>query len=215
MKNLALFILVASLVSCTGSFTLHDYGTHGAHQLTTGNFDYVAHGVTGSSSAIYNKYGGGKVKTGLLAEAKKNLWMKHPLEANQAYVNMSFDHSVTKAGVFWNGTFLVRYVETKVVVSADIIEYERTELLSAQMSGAVSIPKSMSSPTPTDSKFVGFRQVTDDLLTKGMTVFVDTGDDALQQGQVVSTRTRGNRTYVSVEIGQSTAIVSKTKIYLN
>jgi hypothetical protein len=92
------------------------------------DFKYIRYGVTGSSKAVYDFRGGGHVKTGLLAGAKANMMQQHPLQINQAYINMSVDilNTETRRGHFndYEGG-VTKHIVIKAVVSADIIEYIR------------------------------------------------------------------------------------------
>lgn len=215
MKNLSILAIIIGLSGCTTSVTIHSYEHFGGEVRPIGNFDYVANGVTGGASAIYTQHGGGKVKAGLLAEAKRNLWMKHPLTSNQAYVNTSFDHSVTKLGYISDGEVIARRVEVRVVVSSDIVEYEPSGTEwnpSGDSNSSLSIQNIQ---TTQASKLDGFREAKEEDLSKGVSVFVDTGLEYLENAEVVSTRKRGERTYATVKIGGSTSLVSMTKIYLN
>ena len=98
MKNHKLFIIILLLccfeIGCTSTMsrTTHaiSYGDTPAMR-TDMDFKYIRYGVTGSSKAVYDFRGGGHVKTGLLAGAKANMMQQHPLQINQAYINMSVD----------------------------------------------------------------------------------------------------------------------------
>ena len=215
MKKFCLLFSIATLFGCTASVTLHEYLHFGGEVRPIGNFRYVMNGVTGGASAIYTQYGGGEVKTGLLAEAKRNLWMKHPLAENQAYVNMSFDQSITKLGYISQGNIIARQVEVRVVVSADIVEYERSGTDWSSHLDTKSTLSTQNIPTTSGAKFEGFRAVEEEEMTKGRMVFVDSGLAMLEKAEIVSTRKRGDRIYATVSVSGNTSLVPISKVYLN
>jgi hypothetical protein len=90
---------------------------------TDGKFFYVKYGVMGTSSAYYDRHGGGDVRNGLVADAKSNLRNQHLLGPNQSYSNMSVDVLETKAGINTSKGFSANEMTITVVVEADIIEY--------------------------------------------------------------------------------------------
>lgn len=215
MKKIGILSIIVSLFGCTASVTLHDYFHFGGEVRPVGNFHYVVNGVTGSASAIYTQHGGGQIKTGLLAEAKRNLWMKQPLTENQAYVNMSIDQSTTNLGHIYDGKIIPRRVEVRVVVSADIVEYEQSGTQSSPRPDSRSALSIQNVPTTPNVKFAGFREATEEELTKGLTVHVETDLATLVTAEIVSTRKRGERVYVTVSIDGETSLVPLAKIYLS
>ena len=146
MRLLIAFISCFLLVGCVNYIDLttmtHDFQHHGTDPLMTdSDFFYVRQNVTGSSIITYNfdKYGkligGGDVKKGQIADAKGALAINHPLQPNQAYINMSID--ITEAIrtqhfrgangiVSENGT--IQKITYHTTVSADIIEYGESPL---------------------------------------------------------------------------------------
>lgn len=108
------------------STTSHEYMYHGTDFHGNGDFFYVAYGVFGSSTAIYDyqqrgDIERGRVESGLIADAKANLRFGNALEPNQAYANLSVDVMRTKSGVRGDG--YVKKIVVEAVITADIIEY--------------------------------------------------------------------------------------------
>ena len=151
----------------------------------------------------------------LLGEAKRNLWMKHPLAENQAYVNMSFDQSITKLGYISQGNIIARQVEVRVVVSADIVEYERSGTDWSSHPDTKAALSTQNIPTTSGAKFEGFRAVEEEEMTKGRMVFVDSGLAMLEKAEIVSTKKRGERVYATVSVSGNTSLVPISKVYLN
>lgn len=119
-KTVAVGFFVAILLSGC-STTTHMFEFYGeTHESDGRDFFYVEYSVTGSATAGYSWAGGGNVRDGLIADAKRNLIMSHPLGPNQSYVNMSIDISTTNytALFFFNGR-----VELTATVSADVIQF--------------------------------------------------------------------------------------------
>jgi hypothetical protein len=69
----------------------------------------------GTAKAHYFLGLGGMGKDGLVLEAKKELYRGYPLKKNQAYGNMTLDAKRSYYILYWN---------TKVTLSADIIDYD-------------------------------------------------------------------------------------------
>ena len=119
----ALSIIFAGCVPY--STTTHHSIYHGSDDHAgLGNFHYIKYGISGSASAEYDITGGGDVREGLLAEAKRNLMNQFPLGPNQAYANVSIDDLHTTLGVQTaSGVRSASAVVITVVMSADIIQY--------------------------------------------------------------------------------------------
>ena len=115
-------LLAIFLVSCTSfSKTSHLFEFYGATQESFGrDFFYVKYGVIGAATATYSSRGGGFVREGLIADAKRNLIKAHPLGPNQSYVNMSIDISTTESGP--NSDTVTR-IELTATISADVIQF--------------------------------------------------------------------------------------------
>ena len=112
------------LTGCTYSTTSHSFKFYGSTQESFGrDFFYVQYGVTGAATAKYTSRGGGHVREGLIADAKRNLIQAHPLGPNQSYVNMSIDVSQTESGVASQGAASVTKVELTATISADVIQF--------------------------------------------------------------------------------------------
>ena len=113
------FFVGILLTGC--STTTHMFEFYGeTHESDGRDFYYVEYSVSGSATAGYTWIGGGNVRDGLIADAKRNLIKSHPLGPNQSYVNMSIDISTTNytAFFFFNGR-----VELTATVSADVIQF--------------------------------------------------------------------------------------------
>ena len=115
-------LIAIFLGSCTSfSKTSHLFEFYGATQESFGrDFFYVQYGVVGASTATYTSRGGGYVREGLIADAKKNLIKAHPLGPNQSYVNMSIDISRTESGP---DSDTVTRIELTATISADVIQF--------------------------------------------------------------------------------------------
>ena len=115
-------LLAIFLGSCTSfSKTSHLFEFYGSTQESFGrDFFYVQYGVTGAATATYTSRGGGYVREGLIADAKKNLIKAHPLGPNQSYVNMSIDISRTESGP---DSETVSRIELTATISADVIQF--------------------------------------------------------------------------------------------
>ena len=81
----------------------HDFYYHGTDSINTSkNFRYIKHNVTGKSSTTYHLKQKVKVllqwyvETGLIADAKLDLYLSHELKDNQAFANLSIDISKTR-----------------------------------------------------------------------------------------------------------------------
>ena len=149
-------LLICCTIASTGCMpyteTLHTSIYHGTddHAGLT-DFYYVQYGITGSASAEYDVYGGGYVREGLLAEAKRNLMSQFPLEPNQAYANVAIDDLHTSSGLTTAAGERSRSkVVITVVISADIIQYgvppTNYEIPMEKRSGSLSLPSSQLLP---------------------------------------------------------------------
>ena len=117
------------LSGCTYSTTSHSYEFYGSTQESFGrDFFYVQYGVTGAATAAQTTRGGGHVRDGLIADAKRNLIKAHPLGPNQSYVNMSIDVSKTELGSIVQEDRVVTRVELTATISADVIQFGQPPL---------------------------------------------------------------------------------------
>lgn len=117
------------LSGCTYSTTSHSFKFYGSTQESFGrDFFYVQYGVTGAATAAYTARGGGHVRDGLIADAKRNLIKAHPLGPNQSYVNMSIDVSKTEIGSIVQEDRVVARVELTATISADVIQFGQPPL---------------------------------------------------------------------------------------
>ena len=123
--TLTLFGCAALVTGCSYSSTLHTSIYHGTDDHAgLSDFYYLQYAVSGSASASYNFRGGGFVREGLLAEAKKNLMRQFPLGPNQAYANVAIDDLHTSSGLQdLEGNRATSKIVITVVISADIIQY--------------------------------------------------------------------------------------------
>ena len=133
LQQLTLILFFFALWAGCVPYTIieHDYDFVGPTQNLDGqNFFYVEFGVSGSASAQYDFWGGGELVEGLIAEAKRDLMLSHPLKPNQYYSNFSIDKQRKESGtrrqsVSLSSKFSYRrsdFVEWKVTVSADVLE---------------------------------------------------------------------------------------------
>lgn len=130
MKNIhSLLIFTAILLaSCTVTQTTHSFYYHGTDSVkNNSDFIYVKTGVIGRSSTKYYptklRREQGVVREGLIADAKKNLHLQHPLQANQAYANMTIDILNTSVGTQTQYGVVATEITLEAVISADIIEF--------------------------------------------------------------------------------------------
>lgn len=140
------------LSGCTYSTTSHSFKFYGSTQESFGrDFFYVQYGVTGAATAAYTSRGGGHVRDGLIADAKRNLIKAHPLGPNQSYVNMSIDVSKTELGSIVQEDRVVARVELTATISADVIQFGQPpldyEIPLAGSSSLVVSGKSLSQPS--------------------------------------------------------------------
>ena len=63
------------------------------------------------------------MREGLIADAKKNLSLQHPLSNNQAYANLTIDILNTSKGTATQYGVIATEITIEAVISADIIEY--------------------------------------------------------------------------------------------
>ena len=135
-----LFLIVLA-TGCSYSVTSHQFMYHGTDfPQTDKDFFYVEEGIFGSASAEYDYRGGGHVREGLVADAKADMKIGHPLGINQAYANLSIDVMETVSGKQWNGARYARRIELTAVVTADIIEFgEESESASRSMNNSGSL----------------------------------------------------------------------------
>lgn len=129
MKKLfTLLTLVFTLASCTVTQQTYEFAHHGTDTIkSNANFKYVAKNVMGKAKttiklSAWNKLKQQMATDGLLSTAKGNL---PSLKDNQAYANVSIDQLTTTKGKQMQGGVNVTQITIEVVVSADIIEYER------------------------------------------------------------------------------------------
>tara|TARA_B100000902_G_C26845128_1_gene685332 strand:- start:167 stop:565 length:399 start_codon:yes stop_codon:yes gene_type:complete len=130
MKNIHAFLFFAAIMlfSCTVTQTTHSFYHHGTDSVkNNSDFIYVKTGVVGRSSTSYYptklRKEQGVVREGLIADAKKNLHTQHPLQANQAYANMTIDILNTSVGNQTTSGVIATEIIIEAVISADIIEF--------------------------------------------------------------------------------------------
>lgn len=131
MQKYFILICVLSLVSCaTYQNTTHSFSYHGTDNLGLDQgFFYVKYGVKGMSSTSYamrtlnGDFLGGDVRSGLVADAKVDLIIQHPLEPNQTYANLSVDIMRTEKGDIMGSTLDLKSITISAVITADIIQY--------------------------------------------------------------------------------------------
>jgi hypothetical protein len=109
-KNLLYFLL---LITCLSSCAFHGGVISGSASISSKNFKTVnsAKGVANATRILGI---GGLSKDALVAEAKKNLLEKYPLKDGQVLANITVD---------FKNTFILLYTQTKVTMTADIIEF--------------------------------------------------------------------------------------------
>jgi len=149
-NTLVICCTIAS-AGCMYTETLHTSIYHGTDDHAgLSDFYYLQYGVSGSASASYNFRGGGYVREGLLAEAKRNLMRQYPLGPNQAYSNVAIDDLHTRSGLQTTEGRTTSTVVITVVVSADIIQYgippTNYELPGENSNGSLSLPSSQQLP---------------------------------------------------------------------
>jgi hypothetical protein len=110
LKTIAGFLIISALTSCA----FHSGMMNNSVQLNQNNFKYLrnASGVAKTTKIIGI---GGNDRQALVAEAKKDLLDNYPLKDGQALANIVVD--------FKTSIFLV-VIETKVTVTADIVEFK-------------------------------------------------------------------------------------------
>jgi hypothetical protein len=97
------------LTSCA----FHYGNTSSNAALTDGDFRIM--GIAAGQAATKQVLGiGGLSKDALVLEAKRNMYRNHPLDDGQIYANMAVDYK---------RTFYLIVVETKVTVSADVVQF--------------------------------------------------------------------------------------------
>lgn len=186
--NTLLICCTIAIAGCmTYSETLHTSIYHGTDDHAgLSDFYYLQYGVSGSASASYNFRGGGYVREGLLAEAKRNLMRQYPLGPNQAYANVAIDDLHTSSGVQTSDGRTTSTVVITVVISADIIQYgtppTNYELPGENSSGSSSLPSSQQLP---ESQYSDLSSSEDETYEKGDTVQVSI-DGNLLEGIVVN-----------------------------
>ena len=122
------FAFLALLSSCKYQRSSHQFYYHGTDPIGNENgFFYVEQGVTGESRTTYKVQGGlkvgGNVREGLVADAKRDMAVFHPLGPNQMYANLSIDIVTTETGVTSDGLYSVDRIDLQCTISADIIQY--------------------------------------------------------------------------------------------
>jgi hypothetical protein len=88
-------------------------------------------GISSTSYALRTTKGdflGGDVRSGLVADAKADLILQHPLEPNQAYANLSVDVMRTEKGAVTGTMIDLEKITISAVITADIIQYGKVPL---------------------------------------------------------------------------------------
>lgn len=132
MKNLIkIFTLsmIITLSSCSVTTQAYEFAHHGTDSIkSNSNFKYVARNVLGKAKTTIKISAWKRLRqeiaaSGLLSEAKANL---PELKDNQAYANVSIDKLTTTKGMAMQGGAVnVSEITIELIVSADIIEYEK------------------------------------------------------------------------------------------
>ena len=127
MKRLLVFVFTVLLLgSCT--VTLYDGKIYPSNvEFNQPNFIYVKT-IKGSAEATFNAFGWDKEKSdGLVNEAKKNMYLRYPLKANQVPTNVTVD--ILKVGepnsLAKNGISLTK---VRVIITADIFEFYKGDV---------------------------------------------------------------------------------------
>jgi hypothetical protein len=109
-KNLLYsLLLIISLSSCA----FHQGVISGSASINSKNFKTIKM-ATGVATATRILGFGGLSKDALVAQAKKNLLEKYPIKDGQVLANITVDFKYT---------FILLYNQTKVTMTADIIEF--------------------------------------------------------------------------------------------
>lgn len=112
-KILFSFVIVVLLSGC---FAVHNGIMTSSAALSAANFSYVKQNIKGKASATYFLGIGGLLKESLIAEAKKDMLEKNPLQSNQALVNLTVSYKTD----YQLGIMCVVYC----VVTADVVEFK-------------------------------------------------------------------------------------------
>jgi len=116
MKKLLFVLVVGLLIS---SCAMHSGYMLNSASLQTDNFTYIKRNAKGVAQATYIFGFGGLNRTTLVNDAKNDLLNTYPLKDNTALVNTT---------VNWKQTFVLPfYIETKCIVTADIVRFGNTE----------------------------------------------------------------------------------------
>ena len=131
MKNIFTILslsLAITLSSCSVMTQTYEFAHHGTDSIkANSNFKYIAKNVLGKAKTTLKMSAWKRLKqematNGLLSEAKGNL---PALKDNQAYANLSIDQLTTTKGKAAGQAVNVTEITIEIVVSADIIEYEK------------------------------------------------------------------------------------------
>jgi hypothetical protein len=117
MKNLSLLLILSFVISSCATF--HSIPFFLESPAIENNFKYVR-GIVGKSQATYIFGIGGLQREGLAREAKNNLLNNNTIEDGQILVNYTIDKETSYYFGF--------VVTLKIIVSADVIEYDSSEL---------------------------------------------------------------------------------------
>lgn len=125
--------MAISFASCSYTISEHQWGYHGSDALlNTRSFVYVERGLIGKATTTYTWRGGGDIRSGLVADAMRDLSTRNPLGPNQQYCNITIDQTNTESGVrtplllaFFTGdiAYLAEEFEISVTIRADIIQF--------------------------------------------------------------------------------------------
>jgi len=111
------FPLVILLLSVLSSCAIHYGNTSSSAALTNGDFGIMD--LASGEAKTTHVFGiGGLKKEALVLEAKRNMYRKYPLDDGQIYANLAVDYK---------RAFYVVAVETKVTVSADVVQFSPTQ----------------------------------------------------------------------------------------
>ena len=110
MKRILIFL---SLTALCFSCAFHEGAMTGSAALTNGDFRIVDF-VSGTAKTTHILGIGGLKPTALVLDAKKNMYLNHPLENGQVYANVTVD---------FKRSFFPFVGTTIATVSADLIEF--------------------------------------------------------------------------------------------
>lgn len=116
-KNICISVLTILLATFFSScISTHVGNMSGSAALSEPNFSYEQQDISGEATSSYFLGILGGFGQSLVAEAKKDMLKKHPLQRNQALANVSVSYKTT----YFLGYIVVT---VKCIVTADIVEF--------------------------------------------------------------------------------------------